>query len=152
MPQKISISGEFLRTNDFTDLHHDFFHLNTYTYARPLSGNHLQIKDPMHTLLLEVLYTCSFYKRLHLYLFLVDQENLDRLVTLSGLEMLSGDIHRIDSSLVDLRRLSICFGDELTNIENLPNLDHIYFTNVTTTHLLPVIYCSPNLRIIKIRS
>lgn len=115
----------------------------------------IAIKVPMYELLDE-LYARCFYKRLHLYVFLFDQENLDKMISLSGIEMLSGDIHRIDRTLVDLRSFSVCYGDEIMNIENLPknlpNLDRIYFTYLTSTHILPFICYSPHLRIIKIRN
>lgn len=114
----------------------------------------ISIKDSVYNLLKEM-HEKGLYQRLHLYLFFVDQQNLEKMVSLSALEMLNGDIHRIDRPLFTLNSLSVCYADEIMNIEKLPenlrNLKRVYFSNLTSTRILPFIRYSRKLKRIKIK-
>lgn len=114
----------------------------------------LSIKDSVYNILAE-LHRRGFYRRLHLYVYFVDQQNLDKMLSLSAIEMLNGDIVRIDGSLVDVKTLAICYADEILNMHNVPGkllkLERLYFSEITSDRILPFICYSTQLRIIRIR-
>lgn len=93
--------------------------------------------------------------RLHLYVYFVDQQNLDKMLSLSSIETLNGDVVRIDGLLADLKTLAICYGDEILNMQNVPKkllkLERIYFSEITSDRIVPFICYSPKLRQIRIR-
>lgn len=114
----------------------------------------ISIKDSVYNILVE-LYSRGFYKRLHLYVYFVDQTNLDKMFSLSAIEMLNGDVVRLEGALTDLKTLAICYGDEILNMHNIPNkllkLERIYFSEITSDRVLSFVCYSPKLRQIKIR-
>lgn len=111
-------------------------------------------KDEFYDLLL-ALHEREFYKWLHLHILFVDQETLDKMMTLTGLEMIAGDIVRIDRPLYDLKVIVVWCGDEILNVNHMPNdvpnLERIYFHKVIFRRILAFIQHSVNLRTIKIR-
>lgn len=114
----------------------------------------VSIKDSVYNILVE-LHKRAFYMRLHLYVYFVDQQNLDKMLSLSSIETLNGDVVRIDGLLADLKTLAICYGDEILNMQNVPKkllkLERIYFSEITSDRIVPFICYSPKLRQIRIR-
>lgn len=60
------------------------------------------------------------------YLICIDQPNINKLLTLNGIEMIIGDIVQIDKTMTDVTAFSFWRGDDLLNIDKLstclPNL------------------------------
>lgn len=110
----------------------------------------ISIEDSIYKLLFE-LHECGFYRRLHLYVYFVDQKDVDLLLTLSAIEMLNGDVIRVGQHLENVEASCICYPYEILNIECLPssflNLERIYLAEVTSDRLLPLI---DKLKVIKI--
>lgn len=113
----------------------------------------ISIKDSIYKLLVE-LHECGFYRRLHLYVYFVEQKDVDLLLTLSAIEMLNGDVIRVGRHLETVKASCICYPDEILNIECLPinclNLERIYLSEVTSDRLLPLIQYLAKLKVIKI--
>lgn len=116
---------------------------------RPIS-----IKDSVYNILFE-LYEHDFYKKLHLYVYFVDQMNLDKMLSLSAIELLNGDIVQFNGSVDDVKSIAICYGDEILNMRSIPskllNLQRVYFSEITSDRIWPFVCYSPKLRQIKIR-
>lgn len=106
--------------------------------------------------LLKLLHAQGLYLHLHLYMVFISQENIAKLCTLEAIEMLNGDIARIDRYMPEVKVFAIWCGDEVLNIEdipiNLPNLERIHMWKVTSSTILPFVRSSQKLRQIRIGS
>lgn len=106
--------------------------------------------------LLAALHARDFHKYLHLYLLFVNQLHISKLCTLGDIEMLNGDIIRIDRLLPEVKVFAVWSGDEILNIENIPvnipNIERISMWKVTSSTILPFIRSLPRLRQIRIGS
>lgn len=115
----------------------------------------ISLGDSMYELLAE-LHEHGIYKRLCLYLDFVHQQDLQKMFLLSSLEMVCGDILQINKPMPNLKILGVCYGDEIINMEKLPNilsnLERIYFARVTFDCILPFICHSVKLKQIKIKN
>lgn len=113
----------------------------------------ITLKDSIYQLLVEF-YNCGFYERLHLYVYFVEQPDIDLLLSLSAIEMLNGDVVRVDRPLHNVKASCVCYPDEILNINCLPNnllnLERIYFFEITFDRILPLIYGLAKLKVIKI--
>lgn len=114
----------------------------------------ISMVDSVYDLLI-FLYERGFYKKLNLYMIFVDLENIHKLCSLPALEMITGDILRIDRYLTDVNTLAIWLGDEIANVEHLPsklpNIERIGFSKIKPINLMPFIRQSVKLRIIRIK-
>lgn len=113
----------------------------------------IKLKDSIYQLLIE-LYERGFYERLHLYVYFVEQPDIDLLLSLNAIEMLNGDVVRVDRPLYNVKASCVCYPDEILNINCLPNnllnLERIYFFEITFDRILPLIYGLAKLKVIKI--
>lgn len=114
----------------------------------------ISMVDSIYDLLTD-LYKRGFYKKLNLYMIFVDQENIHKLCSLPALEMIYGDILRIDRYLPDVNAVAIWCGDEIANVEylpgKLPNLERIAFSKINPINVMPFIRHSVHLKQIKIK-
>lgn len=103
--------------------------------------------------LLNELYDQGFYKHLHFYLLFVNQKHINQLCFLRGIEMLNGDIDRIDRIMPEVKVLAVWCGDEVMNLESipsyLPNLERISMWKVSTHTVATLIQIAPQLRQIR---
>lgn len=117
------------------------------------SNRLITLKDSIYRLLVE-LYDFGFYERLHLYVYFVEQQDIDLLLSLSAIEMLNGDVVRVDRPLYNVKASCVCYPDEMLNINCLPNnllnLERIYFFEITFDRILPLIYGLAKLKVNKI--
>lgn len=137
------------------DLKFEKFAIDIYQ-SRIFDSNNQPISmlEAAHNLLVQ-LYEKGFYKWLHLCLFFIGQQCIDKLFSLRGLEMLIGDIVRIDRLLPEVRAFAVWCGDEIVDIESvprkLPNVERIYFSKITFDRILPFIRHTTRLKQIRIR-
>lgn len=110
--------------------------------------------DAGYELLVE-LHNRGFYRRLNLYMVFIDRQNINKLLSLRGIEMINGDIVRVERHLAELKAFAVWCGDEILDIEtlpmNMPNIERAYFARVTSNRIIPFICNSPKLRQIRIR-
>lgn len=115
----------------------------------------ISLGDSLYELLAE-LHERGFFKRLCLYLDFVNQKDLQKIFLLTSLEMVCGDILQIYDPMPNLKILGVCYGDEILNIAQLPNiipnLERIYFARVTFDCISPFICNSAKLKQIKIKN
>lgn len=119
------------------------------------NGQPISMVESVYQLLVE-LHKQQFYEHLHLYMVFISQENISKLCTLEAIEMLNGDIIRMDRFMPDVKVFAVWCGDEIFNIENvpanLPNLERIHMWKVTSSTILPFVRSSSKLRQIRIGS
>lgn len=111
---------------------------------------------------LNLLYDQGFYRRLHLQTSVSDQEVIDKIVPLKGLEMLSLLINHDSSmfklnSLTNLKELCLhnvnseeCPINLQSTAKSLVNLNRIYFGYAEAEFIEPFIQYSATLKVIKI--
>lgn len=70
--------------------------------------------------------------------------------------MLNGDIIQVDRPFLDLKAFAVWCGDELLNIEDvpnyIPNVERLYFSKVMTRRIFSFVRSSPKLKHIRIRT
>lgn len=105
--------------------------------------------------LLQELYKRGVFQKLHLYMVFINQKYVRKFYSLNGIEMLNGDIVKIDRILVGVKVFSVWCGDEILEIEHLPtklpDLERVYFLKTTSDRILPFIRYSVKLKQIKIK-
>lgn len=116
----------------------------------------IHIAEVVYNLLLE-LQRHQFFKHLHLYITFLDHHNLlQKLYALDSLQMLAGYVTRIERPMLSIRELAINKGLNITDMHTfpakLPNLERIYFSDVTSDQILPFVSSSPKLTQMKIDS
>lgn len=106
--------------------------------------------------LLVELFERGFFKRLHVYSAFGSQRHLERMLSLplaQSLEMLHINQHDFAND-VCLENVTVLGNSNYFHLENLPeklpNLERVYFYEISTDDILPLIKYSPKLRTIKI--
>lgn len=119
-------------------------------------GKEIAITIAVYNLLNE-LHENGCYKKLHVYSTFIEEDQQDQMFSLlfpNSVEMLHGSFSRIDVSLENLTVLSMNYGydiDDMNDLQKkLPNLERIFFYEASSDHLFPFVKFSPKLKAIKI--
>lgn len=119
-----------------------------------LNDHPISMIDCIYYLLYE-LYKRDFYRRLQFFMIFISPENVEKLISLHGIEMICGDVVRFDKTLTHVNMISIWCGDEILNLNDLPsklpNLEKAGFAKISFKNILPFIRQSPKLRKFKIK-
>lgn len=120
-----------------------------------LNNHPISMIDCIYYFLYE-LYKRGFYRRLQYLMLFISPENVEKLFSLRGIEMICGDVVRFDRPLTHVKMISIWCGDEILNLNDLPrklpNLERVGFAKISFNNILPFIRQSPKLRKFKIKS
>lgn len=128
----------------------DIYQMNTIDRNK----QSISMIDSIHQLLSQ-LYENGSYNHLHLYIFFINEHNVDKLLSLKAIEMIMGDVIPIKAPLNQLKAFGVWNGDDIiANNEclpcNLPHLQRMYFSNVTCDCVLHFIRYWPQLKEIRI--